>query len=286
VRAPSLPSLVVSHWVLSAQPVLAAAAAALVYLVGVGRIRGRWPLRLTLSFLGGLGVVVVALESGIDTFDDRLLSVHMVQHMLLLLVAPLLLLGGRPLLLALRAAPRSRRRALVAALDRLRPVTGPIPCLAAFTVIVLGAHVPAFYDATLAHPLLHQLEHLLFVIAGLLLWWPLLDGDPVATRRLGGLGRLVYILAAMAPMGVVGAYLNRAVTVVYAPYGPAAHVLGISALNDQAQAGAIMWVAGDVIMVAVGLWAAVAGLLAEERRQQREDRRAGSLTAPRPGAGV
>ena len=66
---------------------------------------------------------------------------------------------------------------------------------------------------------------------------------------------------------MIGAYLNRHATLVYPAYGPPARALGISALDDQAQAGAIMWVAGNSIMVAVGLWAAVAAMVAEERRQ-------------------
>ncbi len=84
------------------------------------------------------------------------------------------------------------------------------------------------------------------------------------------------MMAAMAPMALVGAYLNRHATLVYAAYGPPARALGISALNDQAQAGAIMWVAGDVIMVVVGLWAALAALVADERRQQAREAREGA----------
>ena len=149
--------------------------------------------------------------------------------------------------------------------------------------MIVLTHLPSFYDATLRHSALHDLEHALYLLAGLLLWWQILDGDPVPSRRLGGLGKLVYMLLAMAPMALVGAYLNRHATLVYPPYGPPARSLGISALNDQAQAGAIMWVVGNCIMVAVGLWASVAALVADERRQQaREAReaRAASLAAP------
>ena len=84
-------------------------------------------MRRTASFLAGIATVVIALQSGIDAFDDQLLSIHMVQHMCLLLVAPLLLLGGRPLILVLRALPGRRRRALARGLTRARPYTKP-PC--------------------------------------------------------------------------------------------------------------------------------------------------------------
>jgi cytochrome c oxidase assembly factor CtaG len=122
---------------------------------------------------------------------------------------------------------------------------------------------------------LHDAEHALYVAAGLLMWSPLLDGDPAPRHRLSGLGKLVYLIAAMMPMALVGAYLNRHPTLVYPPYGPPAAALGISALDDQAQAGAIMWVVGGVVMTAVGLWASVAAMVAEERRQVAREARAG-----------
>lgn len=269
---PDLPSLLVSHWEVSVGPSVAATAAAVAYGFAARRIRG-WPVGRTACFVGGLVAAVAAVESGVGAFDDRLLTVHMVQHMLLLLVAPLLLLAGRPVILALRAAPPAWRPALARALARIRSITRPVPCLAIFTLVVLATHLPAFYDATLRNPILHQAEHALYLAAGLLLWWPVLDGDPVPTSRLGGLARFVYLLVAMAPMALVGGYLDRNPTLVYAPYGPAARTLGVSPLTDQAQAGAIMWVGGSLVMVAVALWMALATMVAEERRQQRLDRR-------------
>jgi cytochrome c oxidase assembly factor CtaG len=142
-----------------------------------------------------------------------------------------------------------------------------------FDVIVVASHVPGFYDAALRHPLLHELEHGLYLLAGFALWWPIAGPEPVRSRRLGGLGRLLYMLAAMPAMALVGAYLNRHPGLVYAPYGSATRALGTSPLADQAEAGAIMWVAGSVIMTAVGIWAALAGLVEEERRQRTVDAR-------------
>jgi putative copper resistance protein D len=280
VIAPSLPSLLVSHWHPSGVPDVAVAAAATLYLAGAARIHPRWQVRRTAAFLAGLGCILVAIDSGIGAFDDQLLSVHMVQHMLLLLVAPLLLLAGRPVILALRALPPRRRRTLAAVLYRLASVTRPAVCLATFSAIVVGTHLPAFYDATLRHPAVHDFEHALYLVAGLLLWWPLLDADPVPAHRLSGLGRLVYLLATMPAMAIVGAYLNRHLTLVYPPYGPPAHALGVSGVLDQQQAGAIMWVAGSAILIGVGLWVAIAALVAEERRQQAREARTigGSVT--------
>jgi cytochrome c oxidase assembly factor CtaG len=295
VSAPSLPSLLVSHWQLSASVAVPAAGAAALYLVGARRTRssgaptpraiGRWPLRRTVAFLAGISAVLIALQSGIDAYDDQLLSVHMIQHMLLLVVAPPLLLLGRPVILALRSLPPGQRGAFARALDATRRVTGPLQSLAIFAAVILLTHLPWFYDATLRHPVLHDTEHAVYVLAGLLMWSPLVDGDPVPRHRLSGLSKLGYLIAAMMPMALVGAYLNRHATLVYPAYGPPARALGISGLDDQAQAGAIMWVVGGCDMTAVGLWAALAAMVAEERRQAaRDERAAASLAAPDGGS--
>jgi putative membrane protein len=152
-------------------------------------------------------------------------------------------------------------------------LTGPLQCLTVFYCVVLLTHLPGFYDAAVALPPLHELEHALYIGAGALMWWPILGVDPAPAHRLGGLGRIVYLLAAMPPMALIGAYLNRHATLVYAAYSAPAHALGVSAIADQQQAGAIMWVAGNTIMVAVGLWAVLAALVQEERRQQARDSR-------------
>jgi putative membrane protein len=276
VSAPSVPSLLVSHWALSWSIALPAALTAGLYLWAGRRVRAGWPARRSVAFLTGLGVLLIALQSGLDRFDDRMLSVHMVQHMLLLLVAPAFLLGGRPVILILSALAPERRPAAARALARSRRLTAPLPVLGAFTGVVVLTHLPGFYDATLRDPAVHDLEHALYLTAGLLLLAPLLDGDPAPRHRLGGLGRLGYVMASMIPMALVGAYLNRHTGVVYAPYDPAARTLGISAVDDQAQAGAVMWVLGNTIMVAVGLWTTIAAMIAEERRQVAREARAAS----------
>lgn len=280
MSAPSIPSLLISHWHTAVAVDVWAIACATLYGVAAGRLRSRWPRARTAAFLAGIGCVVIALQSGIDAFDDQLLSVHMVQHMMLLLVAPLLLLAGRPVILALRALPPRRRRILAAAVRRLANVTRPVVCVGLFSIVLVLTHLPSFYGATLRHPALHEAEHGVYLLAGLLLWWPLLDGDPVPAHRLGGIGRVLYLIAAMPAMALVGAYLDRHPTLVYPAYGPPARALGISAVVDQQQAGAIMWVAGSVIVTAVGLWALIAALIADERRQQARESRAigGSLS--------
>lgn len=271
MSAPTLPALLVSHWQLDPLPAAGLGACASAYLLGAARLGARWPARRSACFAAGLLTVLVALSSGLASYDERLLSAHMVQHMLLLLMAPLLLLEGRPLNLVLRLVRGESRRRLARGLKRFRPFTRAWQCLGAFAAVVLLTHLPAFYDATLRHPLVHDGEHLGYLLAGTLMWWPLLGAEPVRGHRLSGFGRLLYLLLAMLPMALVGAYMNRHTTVIYAAYTSAAHALGVSATADQAQAGAIMWVVGNTVMVVVGLWAIMAAMSEEERRQQARD---------------
>jgi putative copper resistance protein D len=276
-------SLLVTHWQLDPTALVGLAAAGALYVLAAARLRGRWPWRRTASFLAGLACMLVALQSGIDAYDDRLLSVHMVQHTLILLLAPLFLLGGRPVVLGLAALPPERRARPARALARTRGLASPGWALAGFAGVVVLTHLPAFYDAALRHPSIHYAEHALYVLAGLLMWSPLVDGDPAPRHRLSGLGRLLYLIVAMLPMALVGAYLNRHATLVYPAYAAPAHALGISALDDQGQAGAIMWVVGSSIMVAVGLRAALAAMVAEERRLLAREARSAPL-APSDGS--
>ncbi|HET9721250.1 MAG TPA: cytochrome c oxidase assembly protein [Solirubrobacteraceae bacterium] len=283
---PSLPHLLISHWSLSLLPTVYGCAAALLYLTGVSRSRRPWPLHRTACFLAGIGSVWVALESGLDAYDGRLLSVHMVQHLILLVIAPVLLLCGRPTLLVLRTVRPSLRWRLGRSLVSLRAITRPAGCLLTFFLVVLATHIPAFYDATLASPALHEAEHMLYLLSGLLLWWPVLGGDPAPSRRLDGLLQLAYVNLAMLPMEAIGIYLTRATTVVYAPYRLAARGLGINALTDQAHAGGIMWVWGGVVMAIAVVWSSMHAMVQEERRLQAVEGYAAPASPPqaaRPG---
>jgi putative membrane protein len=281
VRVPSLPDLIVHHWVVSWPLTGDALVVAGLYLCAAQRVRGGWPRRRQIAFLAGIAALLVAFESGLDTFDDELLSVHMEQHLLLLEVVPLLVLLGQPVILALRVLPPNERAKLARAVRRTRRLTRPPTCLAVFAAIVLGCHLPVFFDATIHDPALHELEHGLFLLAGLCVWWPLVGHDHAPGRGLNGVERMVYLIVAMVPMTIVGAYLNRATTVFYAPYLVTSRDFGVSAVLDQQNAGAIMWVTGSCVMVAAGLWAAVHGLVEEERRQRAKDAREDRAAAAR-----
>ncbi|HEX3834487.1 MAG TPA: cytochrome c oxidase assembly protein, partial [Solirubrobacteraceae bacterium] len=178
-----------------------------------------------------------------------------------------------------RSTPPGGRPALARRLRRLRPLTHPATCLAVFWLTVCLTHLPAFYDATLRHAALHDVEHVLYLSAGALMWWPMLDGDPFPGWRLNGFARLAYVIVAMLPMTLLGGYLDREMALVYSGYAAPARALGMSAVADQQQAGAIMWVLGSSLMVVCGLWQAMAALIDEERRLQVRERVADSALA-------
>jgi putative membrane protein len=277
--APSLLTLPWRHWQPAWSLDVLAALTALAYVIAAGRVRRR-PGWRTASFLAGIATVIVALQSGIGAFDDRLLSDHMIQHVLLLAVAPLLLLGGRPVILIIRSTPRERRPAVARRLLALAPVTRPLVCLAIFYVVVLGTHIPAFYDATVTDTTLHELEHGLYLTAGLFMWWPMVDSDPIVARRLNGLARLAYVIAAMLPMTVIGAFLYRDEALFYPAYAAPGRALGVSAIADQQLAGSLMWILGGFFMAMAGLWQVMVALVAEERRMQARERAAATGGSP------
>ncbi|HET9074427.1 MAG TPA: cytochrome c oxidase assembly protein [Solirubrobacteraceae bacterium] len=241
---------------------------AAIYLIA-GRCNGGWSRARSVAYVVGLGVIAFALQSGVASFDDRLLSMHMIEHILLLDLAPPLLLLGEPARLALLSLPRRPRRAVGRTLTALGRRSGAVGCLLLSAAMILLLHVPVVFDTALAHPLLHALDHLLFVVAGVIMWWPIL-GRP-NPRRIGPGVHVIYLTTAMLPMAIIGAYLNRATSLFYPVYGAPARALGVSALTDQQNAGAIMLVAGTAVMGLIGLFAVMAALLGAERRQQARE---------------
>jgi len=244
-----------------APPLATLTAAGAAYALGVRRAR-RWPARRSLAFGAGLAVLALALLSGVDIWADRLQSVHMVQHTLLLLVAPLLLCAGAPVSLALRTMRSPRRTA--AALRRLplHPAVG----LAVLTATMLTIHLTALYEAD---GVLHDAEHVWLVTAGLLFWAPLVGADP-APHRAGAGGRIAITLAAMAPMGALSAVLLTAPP-RSAQYAAGAAAAGVDPVADQRAAAVVMWVGGGLIVTTAALALAGIALWQEEARMRRRE---------------
>lgn len=237
--------------------------------------RNRVPRRRTIAFGAGLAAMLVALDSGIEAYDTTLFSVHMVQHLLLTLVAPPLLLLGAPVTLVLRAAAAAtRRRVLLPALHSraARIVSHPIVTWLTFTAVMWVSHFSPLFDAALEDELVHRFEHVLFVGSALLFWWPVIALDP-APRRLGFPVRLVYLVLQMPQNTFLALAIYSAGSVRYAHYASSARTWDPGPLVDQQIAGGIMWLGGDLLFLAAILALVGAWLRAEERGASRTDRR-------------
>jgi cytochrome c oxidase assembly factor CtaG len=277
-------SQLAGDWSISPAALVGVLLAGGAYLAGARRAAPRWPHRRTAAFLAGLAVLVLASQSGIDGWSERLLSVHMLQHLLIIAPAALLLVTGAPVTLALRALPRGGRDGLVRLLHAraVRVLAHPVTALSLFSVVVVATHVPSVYDAALRDPYVHALEHAVYLWTALLFWAPVVAADPLP-HRLSPVGHVGYLLVAMIPMSAVGAALLSTDTVAYAPYLGPARTLGISALADQRSGATIMWLGGTLVLVAATLAAAWTALLREERRARAREAQAdrGALGAPR-----
>lgn len=235
------------------------------------------------AFGAGLLTLVVALVSPLDALADVLFSAHMVQHLLLILVAAPLLILGAPTLPALWALPLRWRRRLGRGwhdapwLRRAwQGLTRPLTVWWLHTLAVLLWHLPALYQAALANATIHALEHACFLGTALLFWWLLLD--PHGRRRLGRGADVLYVFTMSLPTGLLGALFTFASAPWYPAYAGGAAAWGLSPLDDQQLAGLIMWIpAGVVYLVAAGALF-VAWLQAEERRDDARD--GGALVRP------
>ena len=253
-------------WPVAPGPWLALVCAAGAYAAGVRALqrRGRpWKQRRTGAFAAGLLATAVALVSPLASRDE-LFPVHIVQHMLLGMLGPLLLALSAPVTLALRTLPRHARRRLVKLLhSRAAAVLAhPATATSLFVGGLVGVYFTPLYDETLRHPLLHELVHVHFMAAGCLFAWAFIGTDPVPRR--GGLGpRIALLLLALGSHSALAKLL-------YAGYGNLASV-PTGQLHDGAQ---LMYYAGDAVDILLlfaffSRWYAAGG-----RRLERDRRRA------------
>lgn len=277
---PDLGSLLLG-WTFSPLPTLALAAAAGWWLWAVGRVNGRHPAnpvprRRTAAFLLGMLGLAFALVSGIERYDTTLFSVHMVQHVLIVLVAAPLIALAAPVTLLLRISSReTRRRWLLPILHSraMRVLAFPVTAWVAFAVVMWASHFSGFFDLALEDPLVHDLEHGLFLGSALLFWWPAVGLDP-APWRIGFPARIVYVFLQMTQNTFLAVVLLNASTVLYPHYGSLGQPYGVDALADQRLAAGIMWIAGDAIFLGAIMLLVAGWMRAETRDLGRVDRQA------------
>lgn len=217
-------------------------------------------------FAGALLAVFAALISPVDQLGESVLTMHMLQHLLLLDVAPILgILGLTRVLLR----PVTRR------FMEIERAAGPLghPVFAAVLYVATMAfwHVPAMYDAALRHAGVHVLEHICFAVAGALYWWHLLS--PIRNRhRLSGMGPVVYMVATKIAVGLIGIAITFAPHALYAFYETRGTVWGMSPGTDQELAGALMAVEQSVVMGTALAWLFVRMLGESQRTDERAER--------------
>lgn len=219
-----------------------------------------------LVFLTGILVLVAALCSPIDRLGEQILAMHMVQHVLLLDVAPILLILGLTKVL-LRPATRRIHRVE----QRVGFLALPIFAVILYTSAMWVWHVPALYDAAAEHTGIHVLEHLTFTLAGFLYWWHLLS--PVSTRlRREGTTPIVYMLSTKITVGFLGILLTFAPNAIFSYYTNQPHYWGLDPDSDQALAGVIMAIEQSIVM-GIALVVLFTRMLAQsEREEQRRER--------------
>jgi putative membrane protein len=199
------------------------------------------------SFLLGLFLVWLAVGSPFAAFDEKLLTVHMAQHLLLMTLAPPLILLGAPVMPLLHGLPRGLVQTVLAPLFRYplvqrlgRLLSQPAFCWLAAAAALVGWHVPAAFTLALQSETWHVVEHLCFLVTGFLFWWPVIQPWP-SVPHWPRWSMLLYLFLATVPCDILSAYLTFCDRVVYPVYLNTPRPFGISALADQECAGALMW---------------------------------------------
>lgn len=262
------------------------AAAGLLWWLAVRRVNAAHPTNPVpreRSALFGFALVAlaVALMSGIDAYDTTLFTVHMVQHILIAMVAaPLIVMAG-PITLLLRfASPDDRRRYILPFLHSrpVRFITHPVVAWLLFAGVMWGAHFSPLFDAALESEPMHFLEHALFLGSALLFWWPAIGVDP-SPWRMPYPAKALYVFLQMPQNTFLAMAVLFAGRPLYPHYVTLVRDWGPSPLVDQQVAAGLMWISGDLIFLAALTGILWRWLRDEERRQERDDARLDSRKA-------
>jgi putative membrane protein len=244
-------------------------------------MRRPWPIWRTALFFGGLASLLVALGPPIDTYAAVSFTVHMVQHMILTVVAAPLVMLGAPIRPLLRGLPAGVRTGIIRPLARNFGVRAgvhflrhPLVAGALYVGGLYAWHVPGPYDAALADARVHALEHAWFFLTALLFWSVVIDPEPFR-GSLPYAARLPYLLiAGGAQNTILGGILSFTSRTLYAGYANVVDTtgFGFDRLTDQRVGGAIMWVLGDVVFLAAASASFFLWLAEEEETQRKRER--------------
>lgn len=280
-QSPVGPDAVWRTWTFDPVVVAGLVGAALAYARGAARLRRRGArgpsARRAASFWGGLSALGIALVSPLDAAAGALFSFHMVQHLLLVVVAAPLLVAARPvrtLVAGLPAASRSvavRQGSAMARSGSARALRRPAVAWTVATLVLWAWHTPTLYTAGVENPPIHALEHASFLVTSMVVW-------SVALRRsratAGALGRALFLSAWALQSALLGALLLFGSTPLFPVHGEGPASWGLTPLQDQQLAGALMWIPPSAVSLAVAAGILVGSFRAMDDRARRPAERA------------
>lgn len=277
---PTDPLGIALAWHLDVPVMLGLAVAGAAYLAAVGSVNeahpgNPWPRRRTVFFVLGLTAIGLALLSPLDTLSNDLLTVHMLQHLLLVAVAPPLLAASGIGTLALRAASRSTRDQYLLPFLHSRAVstlTFPVIGWLALPAVMWGSHFSQLYNLALLDDGVHAIEHLLYFTAASLFWWPLLSPDPLRWR-IHPAAKVFAVLTQMPAMSFLAITIISSPAPLFPAYLGRSTAFGLDTLAEQQIAGSVMWLTGDLALLTAGAAVLVGWMRHEEGETKRVDAR-------------
>ena len=254
------------------------AAAGIIFSVGWLRLRNRtrgsnagnrWRAGATwrpFVYVLGLLILALALMSPIDVLGTQLFTIHMVQHVLLVMIIPPLLLLANPIVFILWGLPTSSRKAVGGWLGPnarprkiIKAITGVGIVWLAYVIVIWGWHDPLAYSLALRSNIAHDLEHISFFVVAMIFWWHIIGAGPKIHSSLSYGGRFAYAISAIPPIMIAGIVIAFAKEPIYSHYELVPRLWNISVMEDQRIAGVIMWVPGSMMyivaaLIVVGRW--------------------------------
>ena len=273
------PSLLITGWEFDPVFILVAGAVTWWYVATARAVGKRypaspWPRKRSAFFLSGVGVAAFAVMSPFAAYDVVLFSVHMWQHLLLMMVSAPLLLLGTPITLLLRSvSSKTRREVIIPFLHSraVRVITFPVFAWLAFTFTMWGSHYSPLFNAALENVWIHRFEHMLYVTVALMFWWQAIAADPTPWRMPHPV-RLLYVFLQMPQNTFLALSIYDTQRVLYDHYATTVRTWGPTPLEDQQLAGITMWVIGDILFLTAVAFIIAGWVKHEEFEGKRQDR--------------
>ena len=254
-----------TRWPIHISTVIGCAIVLGAYFAAIGPLRRKykWADHVEtwqpICFTSSIIIMLLASNGPLHELSDLFLfSAHMVQHLLMTLVMAPLMLAGIPDWLWRVMIRRT------VGFGVARVLTSPLVAFGVYNVIFAGWHFPMFYNWALENHNLHIAQHIMFIVAAMFMWWPVMEPLPELARMITPL-RMVYLFAISIPMSVVSALITLSPEVLYTWYGDADRIFNLSVIEDQQLGGLIMWVPAGMAYIVTGL-VIVAGWLRDPPR--------------------